>query len=350
MSEAPRTCGDCETTTPNRREFLASAAATSVALPLLWATPKPAVAAPTMRSPAETAVSALYQSLTEEQKRVICFAWDYRSPNRGLLRTHVSNNWQITQPHIRSNFFTREQQTIIHDIFRGIINPEWYNRFVQQLRDDTGGQPWGAEQSIAIFGTPGEGNFEFVMTGRHMTLRADGNSTEHVGFGGPIFYGHAAEGFNEKADHPNNVFWPQALLANGVFAILDEAQQRRALLPRSPAEAAVGFRGPNGQIPGLPVSEMTHDQKAEMQRVLAGLLEPFRVEDQAEALECLRQQGGLDACYLSFYADSDIGNDGVWDNWRLEGPSFVWYFRGRPHVHVWVNVASNPNVPLNARG
>ena len=33
---------------------------------------------------------------------------------------------------------------------------------------------------------------------------------------------------------------------------------------------------------------------------------------------------------------------------RLEGPSFVWYFRGRPHVHVWVNVADSASVKLNS--
>ena len=35
-------------------------------------------------------------------------------------------------------------------------------------------------------------------------------------------------------------------------------------------------------------------------------------------------------------------------NWRIEGPSFVWYFRGTPHVHVWVNVADDPKVKLNS--
>ena len=40
----------------------------------------------------------------------------------------------------------------------------------------------------------------------------------------------------------------------------------------------------------------------------------------------------------------------MWDNWRLEGPAFVWYFRGAPHVHVWVNVADDPILPLNAKG
>jgi hypothetical protein len=27
--------------------------------------------------------------------------------------------------------------------------------------------------------------------------------------------------------------------------------------------------------------------------------------------------------------------------WQLEGPNMVWYFRGDPHVHVWVNVRDN---------
>jgi len=63
---------------------------------------------------------------------------------------------------------------------------------------------------------------------------------------------------------------------------------------------------------------------------------------------CLKAQGGLDACSLAFYAESDMGDDGVWDNWRLEGPSFVWHFRGKPHVHIWINVADDPSVELNA--
>jgi hypothetical protein len=64
----------------------------------------------------------------------------------------------------------------------------------------------------------------------------------------------------------------------------------------------------------------------------------------------LKAQGGLDKCKLSFFEDEDVGFDDVWDNWRIEGPSFVWHFRGCPHVHVWVNVADDASVKLNARG
>ncbi len=333
----------------SRRSFLQTSAVAAGAVPL-FATAKPALAEPTKKSPAETAVKSLFDSLTEKQRKEVCFAWDHVDEKRGLLRTHVSNNWQITKPKVTGGFFTKDQQTTIHDIFKGLINPEWYDRFIKQLKDDSG-KAWGAEQSIAIFGEPGSGKFEFVITGRHQTLRADGNSEDHVAFGGPIFYGHAAKGFNEKPDHPGNVFWPQAVAANNVYKMLDEKQKKVALEPHAPRESAVGFRGDKVKdAGGLPVKEMSKDQQAEMQKVLALLVEPFRSDDRDEALAALKKQGGLEACYLSFYADNDIGDDKVWDTWRLEGPSFVWHFRGDPHVHVWVNIADDASVKTNAKG
>ena len=84
--------------------------------------------------------------------------------------------------------------------------------------------------------------------------------------------------------------------------------------------------------------------------MLEVLIEPFRTEDRDECKAMLKAQGGLDACKLSFFEDEDVGFDDVWDNWRIEGPSFVWYFRGCPHVHVWVNVADDATRKLNARG
>lgn len=354
MERRTTPCPDCAPAPDlSRRTFLkAAAAATAVAGLPLFATPKAAADTATKKPAAETAVKALYDSLTPEQRKKVCFAWDH-ADGRGLLRTHVSNNWQITPYRVTggNSIYTKDQQALVRDVFNGLVNPEWRDRFMTQLKDDSGGKPWGAEQSIAIFGEPGTDKFELVLTGRHQTLRADGNTAAHVAFGGPIFYGHAAQGFNEKPDHPGNVFWPQALAANGVYKMLDEKQRKRAVVEASPKESAVGFRGKKvTEAPGLPVAEMSADQKAEMQKVLAKLVEPFRTEDRHEALACLKKQGGLDACVLTFYEDGDIGDDKVWDNWRLEGPAFVWYFRGDPHVHVWVNIADDPSVKTNARG
>ena len=325
------------------------AAATSVGGLTLWATPR-ADAAPSAQSAAETAVKALYDKLTDKQKKEICFPWDHQDKANGLLRTHVSNNWHITKPRIDSDFFTTEQRGIVHDVFRSLFQPEWVAKIEKQLKDDTGGKPWGAEQNIAIFGTPGSGKFEFVMTGRHLTIRADGNSENHVALGGPIFHGHAASGFNEKVHHPGNVFWHQAELANKLYQMLDGKQQKIALVSKLPPESEVKFNGPMGRFPGMPVTEMTSDQKEHLKKVLMSLVEPYRNEDRDEIEECMSKQGGLDKCSLAFYEEGDIGNDREWDNWRLEGPSFVWYFRGFPHVHIWINVADDPTVPLNANG
>jgi hypothetical protein len=349
-------CPDCDAADGlDRRDFLRTVGATaagvaSVGLPL-FAVPR-AAAAPTPHSAAETAVKALYDTLTEKQKKKVCFPWDHQDKNRGLLRTHVSNNWQITPYHILSDFYTKEQRGIIHDIFKGIINPQWHDKFLKQLRDDTGGKAWGASQSIAIFGTPGGDKFEFVMTGRHMTIRADGHSEKHVAFGGPIFYGHQASGQNglEKVHHPGNVFWHQTVMANKIYQMLDRHQKKEGLLEKLPDESAVDFHGTQAKFPGIPVREFSDDQKKELGKVLLALIEPYRKEDREEAIACLKRQGGLDKCNLAFYKEGDIGNDGEWDNWRLEGPSFVWYFRGYPHVHVWVNVADDPSLSLNSQG
>jgi hypothetical protein len=340
-----RECLDCSQGFElDRRMFLKTAGAAA----LTAAVPSLALADEAKKGPPETYVKKLYDSLTEAQRREICFPWDHveKPGGRGLLRTRISNNWEITDRFIGSEFYTRDQKELIRAIFEGIYQPEWIPRIEKQLQDDAGG--YGQSQSIAIFGRPGNDRFELVMTGRHLTIRSDGNSTEHMAFGGPIFYGHAASGFNEKVGHPGNIFWHQALEANKVYQMLDGRQRGKALVARGPAEEAVGFRGPDGMFPGIPLAEMTRDQKGEVEKTLASLLSPYRNSDQQRVRACLAAQGGLDRCSLAFYADGDLGDDGEWDNWRLEGPSFVWYFRGKPHVHVWVNVADSPKVALNA--
>src|SRR5262249_19050232 len=148
-----------------------------------------------------------------------------------------------------------------------------------------------------------------------------------LAFGGPILYGHAASTADEKIHHPGNIFWPQALLASQVYRLLDKKQQQRSQVAQRPPEERVDFRGTGGLFPGIPVVELDDRQKKQLRKVLLALVEPFRKEDQQWALACLHAQGGLDSCSLSFYQDGNLGGAGEWDNWRLEGPAFVWYFR-----------------------
>lgn len=345
-------CPECESNDGElvtRRRFVQAAGAVAAAVAVVPAVAR--AAAPEKAAP-ESLVKKLYDSLTPVQKEEVCFDWDHKD-DRGLLRMHVSNNWNITDQKVAGGFFTKDQQDIVEALFWGLYNPDWHDRIKKQLKDDAGG--YGKEQSIAIFGTPGTEKFEFVMTGRHLTIRCDGNSVEHAAFGGPIFYGHAAEGFNELPGHPGNVYWHQAQQANALFKMLSGTQRTQALVERAPAESKVHFGGPDGKPQGIVVTDLTSDQKEHVQKVLSTLIEPYRTADQDEVRKCLSAQGGLDKCRLAFYrtdaaGNADLGDDGEWDNWRLEGPSFVWHYRGMPHVHVWVNIADDPSVQITARG
>jgi hypothetical protein len=329
MSDERRiNCPDCDAADGlSRRDFVRKVTGVALAgslVPLIG-TPRRAVAGPTPNSPAETAVKRFYDSLKDEQKKTICFPFDHP------LRTKINANWPITKPTLAE--YTKEQQALADEIFRNVTSPDGYERFQKQMEDDAGGF---SEYHVAVFGTPGSGQFEWEMTGRHMTIRADGDSVENVAFGGPIVYGHG-EGDSKKG-LPGNVFYYQTKKANEVFSALDGKQRDSALLPKAPKEDAVLLQGSSGTFPGIAVGELSRDQKDLVESVMKVILAPYREDDVKEAISILKDGGGLDGLHMSFYKTNDIGDDHEWDIWRLEGPTFVWHFRGAPHVHAYVNI------------
>ncbi|MBI3469075.1 MAG: DUF3500 domain-containing protein [Planctomycetes bacterium] len=320
-------CPDC-TDGINRREFVravgGAAVAASVApllgLPSAWAAPSPS-------SAAETSAKRLYESLSDDQRKVVCFPFEHE------LRERINANWAITKPTI-TEFFNQDQQKLIDEIFRGVTSPDGYERFKKQMEDDAGGF---GEYHVALFGAPGSGKFEFEMTGRHCTIRADGDCVEGVAFGGPMIYGHG-EG-DSTPGLPGNVFYYQTKKANEVFAALDGKQREKALVAKAPRENEVQVQGPGGKFPGIAVGELSSDQQGLVEGALKVLLAPYRQEDVEEVMAILKATGGLEKLHMAFFQDHDIGDDKVWDIWRIEGPSFVWHFRGAPHVHTYVNIA-----------
>lgn len=327
MSEAHNACPDCGGR--SRRSFLKTTAGGIAALSAgarLLADDAPKVAEP------ETLVTSLFKTLSDEQKKEICFAFD------NPLRSRVENNWNIVKKTVES--FSADQQAMIRDIFTGLHSPEYAKTVMEQVEHDSSDIGGFKACSIAMFGEPGQ-KFEFVFTGRHVTRRCDGNSVEGAAFGGPIFYGHAAKSFNEKPDHAGNVYWYQAVRANEVFKALDGKQREKALRddPRKENSTnTVKLSGKADGLPGIPVTDLSKDQKDLVRKVMGDVLAPFRKADADEAMKLIEADGGFDQLHLAYYKNMDIGNDSVWDVWQIEGPSMLWYFRGAPHVHTWVHV------------
>lgn len=287
--------------------------------------PRFAWAAPTPKSDAETHVVRLFQSLTDDQKKTLVFPFEHG------LRKKISANWHITKPLIREDFFTKDQRSLIIDIVRHVTSPDGFERIQKQTQDDNGGLD---EYSVALFGTPGSGPFEFELTGRHLTLRADGDSVDKAAFGGPIVYGHG------EPDPKQNLFHYQTKQVNEVFRALDPKQAEAALLPKEPKETAVELQGPGKKYPGIAYTALSADQKTLVEQTLKVLLAPYRTEDVDEVFAILKATGGFDPLHLAFYQEGDLQNDRIWDVWRVEGPSLVWHFRGAPHVHAYINVGS----------
>jgi glycosyltransferase involved in cell wall biosynthesis len=292
---------------------------------------------------AEALAMSLHSSLSEGQRSEICLEWDHQDPERGLVRRFIANHWQVTRPVIASDFFSSRQRALLIRLFRSLLDPAWEDSFIQQISDDTGGHEWGRDLSVAFFGDPRSGPWQFALTGRHLTLRT--GSRQSQVFGGPILYGHAATGFWEKSGHPGNVFWPQAKAASKLYEMLDGAQRKMAEVDRLHEEPEIGF---HTTAVGLSARLLSPVQRKQLDVVLQSLAAPFRASDRARIADCLARQGGLDVLRLAFGRANRMSAPD-WDDWRLQGPSFVWHWRGAPHVHVWVNVGDDPSEPVNAR-
>ncbi|OYW72019.1 MAG: hypothetical protein B7Z37_26095 [Verrucomicrobia bacterium 12-59-8] len=311
----------------NRRDFITRSAQVAATGLLSSAFGAPSTAT------SETLVQQLYGSMDETQRKTLCFDWS--NPRR----LQVDNNWHITPQKIR-DALKPDQQDLVREIFDKLHSDEYKSEVWRQFDQDNKGDGGFGSASIALSGQPGTSQFEFVLTGRHCTRRCDGDSEKGAAFGGPIFYGHAAQGFNEKPNHPGNAYWFQAQRANEVFQALDGKQRALALLGESRDEDGsdtVKLSGKTKGLEGIPLTELSADQKDLVKKVIADLLKPFRQSEREESMKYI-EAGGYDNLHMAFFKDQDVGKDGVWDVWQIEGPNMVWFFRGDPHVHCWAHI------------
>jgi hypothetical protein len=231
---------------------------------------------------------------------------------------------------------------MVKEIFLGLHSPEYAETVYKQVEHDSGKAGFG-DSSIALFGEPGTGKFEFVLTGRHCTRRCDGDSVK---------VRLLADRFSTGT--PPRVSTRSPIIPAMCIGIRPSARTRfpdarwQAARDRAPRQRPNGTRSRNRETerhlgkscPGIAVGDLSADQKAEVRKVMGDLLAPFRKQDADEALRYI-EAAGFDKLHMAFYKNQDIGSDGVWDVWQIEGPNMVWYFRGDPHVHVWVNVRAS---------
>ena len=144
----------------SRRNFIKTSGAAALG-GALSARPLRTFASPPSRarSASHEPMRALFDSLSAEQRKAVCFDWDYRvdikygrkplhfaDPNGVLLRTHMANAWLITPQLLGSEFYTDKQRALVLEVMKTVLAPGWTEKFQQQAEDDYG--PWGNDQAL----------------------------------------------------------------------------------------------------------------------------------------------------------------------------------------------------------
>ncbi len=135
-----------------RRSFLTSSAAAlsgSLAAPLTRAQTAPAKRE---SSGSHEVMRELYHSLSTEQRKAVCFDWDYRvdiqynrkplyfaDPKGVPLRSHMANAWKITPQLLASDFYSDPQRALVLDVMKTVLAPGWTEKLQKQAEDDYGG-------------------------------------------------------------------------------------------------------------------------------------------------------------------------------------------------------------------
>ena len=283
--------------------------------------------------PAEGMIRELYATLNPDQKKELVLPFDQTAENGKPMRMQTFNR-AVGDKRI-ADVYTKPQQELVQRIVKSMLaDDEAFTRISRGGRWDSSGSFEGC--GATIFGEPGDDSkFAFVFAGHHLTLRCDGNSQPNTAWGGPIYYGHSADGYSR-----GNVYYYQTETVHSVFASLSEEQLGKAMAKNNPGDGLEGLTEQKPR-PGIAYSELKDDQQQLVEKVMRTLLEPFRKEDVDEVMGIVTTNGGMEQIHLAFYQDDEMPDKKTrWSFWRLEGPGFVWNYRPLPHVHCFVNVVN----------
>jgi hypothetical protein len=344
LHESPYYCPECDDgrdhpQARSRRDFMRAMGGTMALVSGTALSTKLLVgqegSAPRKARPAEELIKELYSSLSESQRAELVYPWEHGQSGGAPTRLGTFNAPVFGKK--IGEAYTKPQQELVKQILKSILSgDEAYDRLGRHNTWDNSGSFEGC--GAVVFGDPtGKDKFSWVFAGHHVTFRNDGNSEPGAAFGGPMYYGHSANGYSD-----NNAYLFQTNQVHKVYDALSEDQRKKALNTVNPGDGvrAYRFRPREEAHPGIAFKDLSADQRKLVEDVMRALLSPFRKEDGDEVMQLIRANGGMEKVHISFFREGELPSRQRWDAWRLEGPGFVWNFRVLPHVHCFVNIAT----------
>jgi hypothetical protein len=278
---------------------------------------------------------SLYDSLDSSQRTETCVPYDHP-----LRQYHNRGVWGGGREILFG--FDHHQRQILTDLLYAGLSEEGRGRIPNEALAKWAGVQ---EMRVLICGDPTSAPYQIILTATHLNLRLGGKSREGAAFGGPQVYGDQRG--NNVAGLPGNQYRGQFLLAQRLLHTLDATRRNEALVEEAPVQTQIELQGTHGSFSGIPVAELAPEGKALARDLVERILSTYPAGDVAYAHECLHANGGSDGLFLSYYQHGEDGTIPEGQVFRLEGPAAVFYFRGYPHVHAFLNVAMDGDSPLS---
>jgi hypothetical protein len=289
----------------------------------------------TLDSPQELAIR-FFDSLDDEDRKRACVEYDHplrQYHNRGVWGGGLSVNplklgW--------------EQRRIVTDLLYAGLSEAGRHRVPEEFYTR-----WPGVHSMYVLlcGNPKTPPYQVILTGAHLNLRIGGRSREGAAFGGPLVYGDQRG--DSRQGLPGNLYRFQFELAQRLFRSLRPEQQQQALQKASPIQTDIQLQGSQGSFAGVEIATLSAESRTLARELIDGILSTYPAEDAAYAWQCLEHNGGCERLFLSYYEDSEVDGSKQYQNFRLEGPAAVFYFRGYPHVHAFIHVGMDGDAPLS---
>lgn len=277
----------------------------------------------------------LYTSLDSDQRAETCVAYDHP-----MRQYHNRGVWGGGRSIVFG--FNRKQRQILTDLLYSGLSAEGRERVPKEYFTRW---PGVHSMRVLICGDPTASPYQIILTGAHVNLRLGGKSREGAAFGGPQVYGD--QNGNNRVGLPGNLYRDQFLAAQRLLHSLDDARKKQALVGEAPVQTQIELQGRHGSFAGLPVADLKPEGKAMARELVERICSTYPPNDVTFARGCLDANGGLDALFLSYYQHGEDGDIPEAQVFRMEGPGAVFYFRGYPHVHAFLNVAMDGDAPLS---
>jgi hypothetical protein len=286
-------------------------------------------------SPQELA-TRFFESLDAEDRKSACVEYDHplrQYHNRGVWGGGLSIN-PVNLGWEQRRLMTDLLHAGLSEAGRQRVPNEFYTRW-----------PGVHSMRVLLCGNPKTPPYQLILTGAHLNLRIGGRSREGAAFGGPLVYGDQRG--DSRQGLPGNLYRFQFEIAQRLFQSLRPEQQQQALQKVSPVQTDIQLQGSQGAFAGVETAHLPPESRALVRELIDGILSTYPAEDAAHAWQCLEHNGGPERLFLSYYEDSEIDGSKQYQNFRLEGPAAVFYFRGHPHVHAFLNVGLDGDAPLS---